>query len=96
MGQREAITQAVVDCIDENVLKEFLETHKSEVINMLLTEWSMDTALKVRGEEYWEKGRMEGRMEEKKRTARALQSKGMPVNDIAEATGLTVDDILRL
>jgi predicted transposase/invertase (TIGR01784 family) len=71
---------------------------------MLLTEWSMDTALKVRGEEYWEKGRMEGRtegrvegrMEEKKRMARAMLAKGRDKNEIAEFTGLTIDDVLRL
>jgi predicted transposase YdaD len=55
---------------------------------MLLTEWSMDTALKVRGEECMEK--------KAKEIAKNLQAKGMSVNDIAETTGLTVDDILRL
>jgi predicted transposase/invertase (TIGR01784 family) len=71
---------------------------------MLLTEWSMDTALKVRGEEYWEKGRIEGRMEGreegwkegKKDIARKMKADGTDVNTIAKWTGLTIDDVLRL
>ncbi|MDR1506360.1 MAG: hypothetical protein LBI67_04595, partial [Treponema sp.] len=54
-----------------NILKEFLEEHSSEVINMLLTEWNWDDALAVREEEGrqegieqgLEKGREEGREE---------------------------------
>jgi len=46
-----AITQAVKDCINRNILKDFLETNSSEVINMLLTDWNMDDALRVREEE---------------------------------------------
>jgi predicted transposase/invertase (TIGR01784 family) len=97
---REAITRAVVDCIDNNILKKFLETNKPEVINMLLTEWDINTALRVRGEEGRERGREEGReegiMEGTERVARALLAKGMDKNEVAEVTGLTIDDILRL
>ncbi|MDR1507448.1 MAG: hypothetical protein LBI67_10150, partial [Treponema sp.] len=46
-----------------NILKEFLEEHSSEVINMLLTEWNWDDALAVREEEGRQEGREEGREE---------------------------------
>jgi len=36
-----------------------------------------------------EKGRMEGRMEEKKATARAALKKGLAPEDVAEITGLS-------
>jgi predicted transposase YdaD len=42
--------------INHNILRNFLELHSSEVINMLFTEWNWDTALEVR----WEEGREEG------------------------------------
>ncbi|MDR0306717.1 MAG: Rpn family recombination-promoting nuclease/putative transposase, partial [Chitinispirillales bacterium] len=35
----DAVTQAVKECIDKNILKTFLNNHGSEVTNMLLTEW---------------------------------------------------------
>jgi predicted transposase/invertase (TIGR01784 family) len=92
MPLKAAITKAVRDCIDNNILKQFLINHEPEVVDMLFEEWDMDTALKVQKEE----GREEGRMEEKKRMARALQAKGHGVNDIADITGLAVDDVLRL
>jgi hypothetical protein len=34
-----AMKMAIDYCINHDILKEFLETHSSEVINMLLTEW---------------------------------------------------------
>jgi predicted transposase/invertase (TIGR01784 family) len=55
---------------------------------MITSEWSMDIALEVRGEER--------ALEKALKIARNLKAKGMSVNEIAEATELTVDEILRL
>jgi hypothetical protein len=52
----EAMRLAVKDCIEHNILKEFLETHATEVINMLMTEWNWDDAKEV----WFEEGREEG------------------------------------
>jgi hypothetical protein len=52
----EAMKLAVNECIAKGILREFLESHGTEVINMLLTEWNWDDALAVREEE----GRTEG------------------------------------
>ena len=38
-------------------------------------------------------GIVAGRMDEKRETARKMKGKDMPVNLIAELTGLTVDEI---
>jgi len=88
----DALRKAVVDCINQNVLKEFLENHKREVISMLTQEWDWDKALEVTKKEAWE----DGRKESKKEIARNLRADGMSVDDVARATGLTVDDVLRL
>jgi hypothetical protein len=48
--------QAVKWCIEHETLKDFLTLHGSEVINMLLDEWDLETALKVEWEEGWEEG----------------------------------------
>jgi len=42
------------------------------------------------------KGRREGRKQEALAIAKRLKAKGMGVDDVADATGLTVDDVLRL
>jgi hypothetical protein len=92
MSFDDALRTAVVDCINQNVLKEFLENHKREVIGMLTQEWNWGKAVAVAGKE----GVAEGRMKEKLEIARNLRAKGISVDDIADATGLTVDDVLRL
>ena len=100
----QAARQAISFCLENNFLKDFLETHKTEVFKMLLTEWKEEDALKIRWEEGREEGWGEGReegveegMEKKARKiAEKMKNRGKSVDEIAEFTGLTVDDILRL
>jgi flagellar biosynthesis/type III secretory pathway protein FliH len=56
----EAMKKAVKYCVDNNILKTFLETHSSEVFNMLLTEWDTEEAKVVWREEGFEEGLEEG------------------------------------
>jgi len=61
LGDRtEAIKRAVVYCRDRGILREFLEKHGTEVLNMLTKEWKLEDALAVRYEEGWEDGRKGG------------------------------------
>jgi len=92
MTYEEAVVKAIEDCIKRGILKEFLLKNKGRLINMLTSEWDRDLAVEVAQEEGRKEGRLEGRLE----VARNLLSQGLDVNSIAKATGLTVDDILRL
>ncbi|GHT70226.1 hypothetical protein FACS1894110_21340 [Spirochaetia bacterium] len=64
---KHAFREAINDCIEHNILREFLESHAAEVINMLLTEWSTEEWGEVQREEGreegWLKGRVKGREE---------------------------------
>jgi flagellar biosynthesis/type III secretory pathway protein FliH len=51
----------VKECIERGILKDFLENHAGEVINMLMTEWNWEDALAVHREEGWEDGWEKGR-----------------------------------
>lgn len=66
-------------------MTEFLETHGSEVSNLLLEEWNMDEALKD--------AREEGRVEAKQELIRALNGVLIP-EVIAEKFGLPVNYVL--
>jgi len=88
MPLEKAIQTAVVDCIDKNVLKKFLLKHKEEVINMMVSEWNMDTALEVKFEE--------GMEEKAEKIAKKLLAEGKDVDYIANLTDLTVDEVLKL
>ncbi|MDR0759373.1 MAG: hypothetical protein LBF74_04600, partial [Treponema sp.] len=86
-----AMEEAVTWCIAHGILKEFLETHGSEVVNMLLTEWNLEDALAVEREEGREKGREEG-LEE---TVKNLLDFGMKPDQISRALKLPPDAVKR-
>jgi hypothetical protein len=60
MDKEAAMKQAIKYCIEHDILKEFLQTNASEVINMLLTEWNWDDFIAVREAEAHEDGMAEG------------------------------------
>jgi len=83
-----AADSAINYCIANNILKEFLEAHASEVLNMLLTEWNQDEAVEV--------AREEGREQEKLIIAKNLLTKGMSPEFVQEITGLSLEEIEEL
>jgi predicted transposase/invertase (TIGR01784 family) len=93
----ESLKNAIKYCIEKNILKEFLETHGSEVLNMLLTEWNWEEAIEVAREEGWEDGREEGREEgheeEKLIIAKNLLAKGSTPEFVHDITGLSPEKI---
>ena len=79
---------AIKYCIEHGVLKQFFEENGSEVVNMLLEEWSLDDALVVEREE----GREEGILA----IARKALEEGIPVEQIQKITGLSCEIIEQL
>ena len=61
----------------------------------LMDEW-VDKGARKWKREGMREGMREGGKQKALAIARNLRAKGMGVNDVAETTGLTVDDILRL
>jgi hypothetical protein len=106
--REEAMEGAIKWCIGEGILKGFFETHGTEVVNMLMTEWKLEEALAVEWEEGREKGLEEGLekglekgLEEGlekglEKTARNALAKGFSVDIIREITGLDEETIARL
>jgi len=87
-----AAVSAINYCIANNILKEFLEAHASEVLNMLLTEWNQDEAVEVAREE----GISVGMEKEKMIIAKNLLAKGSSPEFVLEITGLSFEEIERL
>jgi predicted transposase/invertase (TIGR01784 family) len=92
MPKEESIVIAVKDCVSRGILTDFLKKHSTEVINMLLKEWKLEEAQEV----WLEEGREEGMQRRNEEIARNMKDMGIDVNIISKATGLFVDDILRL
>ena len=90
--------------VEEGILTDFLKTYGTEVISMLFTEMTEEEARDLAredGYEYgyeegYESGCEDGHRKEKEQIARYLKAKDMPLNDIAEVTGLTAQEIKEL
>jgi predicted transposase YdaD len=55
-----AFKSAIKYCIENNILKDYLEAHASEVLNMLLDDWNQEEYVEVRCEEAREEGHEDG------------------------------------
>ena len=96
-----AIRNAIEQCIRQDIMREFLETHGSEVFNMLLGEWKLDEAMEYKeqkgreeGERIGiEKGERLGEIKEREKTVRALQDVLAP-EVIAEKLQLSLEYVL--
>ncbi|MDR2693275.1 MAG: Rpn family recombination-promoting nuclease/putative transposase, partial [Chitinispirillales bacterium] len=76
-------------------VKHALEVWRDNYVNTCVLEGRQQGRQQGRHEGRLE-GRLEGRHEEALKFANALKARGMDVNEIAELTGLTVDEIVRL
>ena len=83
----EAFRLAIKECIDNNILRDFLEKYGEEVMNSLLN---------ISWEEYVEIHREEAREEEKLETAQRLKAMGLSPAQISEGTGLSQEKVEKL
>lgn len=84
LNNHEAISQAMKFCLENNVMKDYLEKNSEEVFNMLALQWDSDTALQVRFEEGIEF------------VAKNMIRKNMPFEKIQEFTELSLERINEL
>ena len=87
-------------CRDENVLSEYLDERRQEVVTIMMTLFSQEEVMDAYGEdcrrEGREKGREEGRKEERESTALNMLRDKMSIATIMKYTQLPEDRILAL
>ena len=88
----ESVKGAVIYCIENNILKDFLREHGSEVVSMMVEEYTTEDFLEAMMEE----AREEGREENSKQTARNLKNMGLTIEQIIQGTGLSTETIQSL
>ena len=90
-------TNAVKICIEKGILKEYLQRKAREVINMLIAEYDYDTDIAVQREEAgriaFAQGISQGSRQKALETAKILKQFGDSVQKIAQATGLTQEEV---
>ena len=60
MSLEDAVERAICECIEEGILKEFLERHRAEAKAMSIFEYDQEKHIRMEREEAWEDGRREG------------------------------------
>ena len=101
-NKEEGIKAAVKYCQSNDILKEFLRFHGSEVLNMFL-DWNTEDAIAYAREEAREEGREEVREEEREKAyqeklaiARNLLNEGSTPEFVQKITGLPIEEIVKL
>ena len=97
----ESIDKAVVECIQEDILTEFLRKHRAEVLDVCLTEYDEERVIKsIREEEFEfglergrEEGREEGREQERERLIMSSYRKGKTAEAIAEFMDVPLEKV---
>ncbi len=90
---REAVQEAVRICKERNVLKEYLSSREKEVVDMLMELYDEQEVIRS----YVESEKYEAENATKIVTARRLLKMGkLSIEEIAEGSGLTVEEVERL
>ena len=93
--------KAIKECIQNDILREYLQRKSKEVLNMLIGEYDYDTDIAVQREESFDmglaegeaRGRSEGSHQKALETAKNLLQFELSREKIAQATGLTTDEV---
>jgi len=93
--------KAIKECIQNDILREYLQRKSKEVLNMLIGEYDYDTDIAVQREESFDmglaegeaRGRSEGSRQKALETAKNLLQFGLSQEKIAQATGLTQAEV---
>ena len=100
----EPFTTAIKEAIKKGFLSDYLNRKSTEVQNMLLTEYDYDTDIAVQRKEAFEDGISIGRNEgislgahqKAIETAKKFLAMGLSIEQVADGTGLSIEEIEKL
>lgn len=87
----DAVNKAISDCIEQDIMKEFLIEHRAEVADMSIYEFNMEEFVKSTKEAGFEEGREEGRKEGRMDSAKRFVLSGMSPEQVAEILELDLE-----
>ena len=92
LTRKEAISRAVKYCLDNGLMKGYLEKKSQEVFNMLALQWEQEKAIRAS----YEDGRDDGISEGIEKVALKMIRLGKPLEDILQITDLPLEKIKKL
>ena len=84
---------AIKECIQKDILREYLQRKSKEVINMLIGEYDYDTDIAVQREESFDIGLNEGLRQAKLKTVKTMLTMGYPLDDICKIASLSPTEV---
>lgn len=104
LDKKHGFENAIKECIQNDILKEYLQRKSREVINMLLAEYDYDTDIAVQREESLRigirqgiaQGFADGSHQKALETARLMKQANCELDFIMQMTGLSIEDIENL
>lgn len=97
LDKEHGFENAIKECIQNNILKEYLQRKSREVINMLLAEYDYDTDIAVQRQESLmigiQQGFSEGSHQKALETAKLMKQANCELDFIVQMTGLTKDEV---
>jgi len=87
---------AIKECIQNDILREYLQRKSKEVMNMLIAEYDYDVDIAVQREEEREIALQEGSYQKALETAKLMRTHNYPIAEICTMTGLTEKEIKQL
>ena len=104
LNSENGFRNAIKECIQNDILREYLQRKSKEVMNMLIAEYDYDVDIAVQREEALQEGEAkgfsegisEGSHQKALETAKTMLAMHYPLEDICKITGLTEAEIERL
>ncbi|MBM7021957.1 Rpn family recombination-promoting nuclease/putative transposase [Treponema sp. Marseille-Q4523] len=91
---------AIKECIQNDILREYLQRKSREVMNMLIAEYDYDVDIAVQREEEREialqEGISEGAYQKALETAKLMRTHSYPIAEICTMTGLSAEEVENL
>ena len=91
-----AINRAIDKCIKENVLAEFLQENRDEVVQVTTLDYTFDRQIMLEREDALAEGRAEGRAEEQRKLLTNMINNGATVDVVAKLTGVSAKEVNRI
>lgn len=88
-----ALLATIKYCKEHDILREFLNEHEREVVEMRMTLYTQEEIDAMKWDKAISVGRTEGLREGSIRTAKKMLAKGMSIQDIKEITDLSIEEI---
>ena len=96
LDRENGFKNAIKECIQNDILRDYLERKSGEVMNMLIAEYDYDTDIAVQREEEREIAFADGSRQKALEDAGNLKRLGVSVDIIAQATGLSEEEVKSL